>query len=104
MSCFCVLQGIEVYYREVHHHYATANKFYGRRPSKILISFSIAAPSLRCLPERVNGIPICLEIRDFAAEIPRNLFQEKPPLFINTSKFSLSNRLAYVMFKPDQTK
>ena len=28
---------------------------------------------------------MALEIRDFAAVIPTNLFQEKPPLFINAS-------------------
>ena len=51
-------------------------------PNKAFISFSTMAPSLRCRPDRVNGIPIFLEILALAAEIPKNLFQEKPPLFM----------------------
>lgn len=47
--------------------------------------FSRSAPSFLCLPERVRGIPIFLEMRALAAERPINLFQENPPLFINTS-------------------
>jgi hypothetical protein len=38
-------------------------------------------PILRCRPLLVSGIPILLEILDFAAEIPTARFQEKPPLF-----------------------
>jgi hypothetical protein len=41
-----------------------------------------AAPTFRCLPERVSGIPILRESRAFAAEMPINLLQENPPLFI----------------------
>ena len=44
--------------------------------------FSISAPNFLCLPERVRGIPIRLEILALHAETPKNLFQEKPPLFI----------------------
>ncbi|MEI6513767.1 MAG: hypothetical protein WCO51_10925, partial [bacterium] len=31
---------------------------------------------------RVSGIPIALEIRDLAAEMASNLFQENTPLFM----------------------
>ncbi len=36
-------------------------------------------PIFRCRPLLVNGIPIEREILDLAAEIPTNLFHEKPP-------------------------
>lgn len=36
-------------------------------------------PTLRCLPDFVRGIPVALEIRDFAALTPKARFQEKPP-------------------------
>lgn len=55
----------------------------------------IAAPSLRCLPERVNGIPVFLEILDLTAEIPSNLFQENPPLFIETSNIVQSHNTTF---------
>jgi len=42
----------------------------------------MAAPILRCRPVLVKGMPICRLILALAWEIPRNLFQEKPPLFI----------------------
>jgi hypothetical protein len=38
----------------------------------------IDAPNFRCLPDRVSGIPIRLEIRAFGAEIPVNRFHENP--------------------------
>lgn len=41
----------------------------------------IMRPILRSRPLRVNGMPIDLEIRDLAAEIPTNRFHEKPPRF-----------------------
>ena len=37
----------------------------------------MAFPNLRCLPACVSGMPIALEILDFAAETPSALFQEK---------------------------
>ena len=37
----------------------------------------MAFPNLRCLPACVSGMPIALEILDFAAETPIALFQEK---------------------------
>ncbi len=40
------------------------------------------APSFLCLPERVRGIPIFLDIRALKADIPINLLQENPPLFM----------------------
>jgi len=40
-----------------------------------------AAPNFRCLPDRVIGIPIPLDILDFAAEMPKSRFQENPPRF-----------------------
>jgi len=43
----------------------------------------MAAPILRCRPDLVKGMPICRLILALAWEIPRNLFQEKPPLWIN---------------------
>jgi hypothetical protein len=45
----------------------------------------MAAPILRCRPVLVKGMPICRLILALAWEIPRNLFQEKPPLFIIAS-------------------
>lgn len=36
-------------------------------------------------PLFVKGTPVNLEIRDWVAEILRNLFQENPPLFISSS-------------------
>ena len=40
-------------------------------------------PNLRCLPDLVKGMPIFRLILALAWEIPRSLFQEKPPLFID---------------------
>lgn len=42
----------------------------------------MAAPILRCRPDLVKGMPICRLSLALAWEIPRNLFQEKPPLFM----------------------
>jgi hypothetical protein len=36
----------------------------------------MAFPILRCRPDRVNGMPICLDNFPFAAEIPKARFQE----------------------------
>jgi hypothetical protein len=47
----------------------------------------MAAPNFRCRPDLVNGMPICRLILAFAWEIPRNLFQEKPPLFMVVAFF-----------------
>ena len=38
-------------------------------------------PDFRSLSERVNGIPIALEIRHFSAEILRRRLPENPPRF-----------------------
>ena len=46
------------------------------------VAHPAAAPSFRCLPERVSGTPILRDILDFAADIPKSRLQEKPPLFI----------------------
>ena len=46
------------------------------RPRAIVIH-PTAVPALRCLPERVRGIPIAREIRAFSAEIPIARFQLK---------------------------
>jgi len=51
----------------------------------IIVAQPAAAPNLRCLPDLVSGTPIFRDIRDFAADIPRSRFQEKPPLFIRPS-------------------
>jgi hypothetical protein len=48
----------------------------------------MAAPILRCRPDLVKGMPICRLILALAWEIPRNLFQEKPPLFMIASFIS----------------
>ena len=40
-----------------------------------------AAPILRCRPDLLKGMPICRLNLALAWEIPRNLFQETPPLF-----------------------
>lgn len=45
----------------------------------------IAAPTFRCRPDLVSGIPIFLDNLDFAAEIPSSRFHENPPLFILAS-------------------
>jgi hypothetical protein len=45
----------------------------------------MAAPILRCRPDLVKGMPIFRLILALAWEIPRNLFQEKPPLFMAVS-------------------
>ncbi len=42
----------------------------------------IMRPIFCCRPLLVRGIPIDLEILDFAAEIPTNRFHENPPKFI----------------------
>jgi hypothetical protein len=39
-------------------------------------------PIFLCLPDFVNGIPICLDSLDLAADKPEARFHEKPPLFI----------------------
>jgi len=39
-------------------------------------------PNLRCRPDLVKGMPIFRLILALAWEIPRSLFQEKPPRFI----------------------
>ena len=36
-------------------------------------------PIFRCLPERVQGMPVARLILDFADEMPLNLFHRKPP-------------------------
>ena len=48
----------------------------------MLKNFPIRAPILRCLPDLVRGIPIDRDIFALKADIPKNLFHEKPPLFI----------------------
>jgi hypothetical protein len=53
---------------------------------------SISAPSFRCRPLRVSGIPMRRESRAFAAEIPKNRRQEKPPKFAITPSRSESSR------------
>lgn len=60
------------------------NNFYwdGRFEKNDRMRFSMNAPNFLCLPDLVNGIPVSLEILDLNAEMPRNRFQEKPPLFI----------------------
>jgi hypothetical protein len=45
-------------------------------------ALKMVAPSFLCRPLAVSGMPIALETRDFAADIPNNLFHEKPPRFI----------------------
>lgn len=45
----------------------------------------MAAPIFRCRPDLVNGMPICRLSLALAWEIPRNLFQETPPLFMIAS-------------------
>jgi hypothetical protein len=47
----------------------------------------MAAPILRCRPDLVKGMPICRLILALAWEIPRNRFQENPPLFMIASFF-----------------
>lgn len=58
-------------------------EFYLPSPRSLKINFSTNAPNFLCLPDRVRGIPISLEILALNAEIPTNLFHENPPLFIN---------------------
>jgi hypothetical protein len=49
--------------------------------ARISVEHPAAAPSFRCLPDLVSGMPIFLDILDFAADMPVSLFHEKPPLF-----------------------
>jgi len=53
-----------------------------RLRAKAGIRQPMAAPILRCRPDLVKGMPIFRLILALAWEIPRNLFQEKPPLFM----------------------
>lgn len=55
----------------------------------------MAEPAFLCLPDLVSGIPIFLEIRDLAAEIPSNLFHENPPLFIASTPLKFMLRSFY---------
>jgi hypothetical protein len=48
-------------------------------------------PSLRCRPERVSGIPICLESLDLAAEMPSARFQEKENPYFFTFRVDTHN-------------
>lgn len=43
------------------------------------VEHPIAAPALRWRPDLVNGIPVFLDILDFAADTPSARFHEKPP-------------------------
>ena len=52
-----------------------------RHPPPVVI-----LPTLRCRPLFVRGIPVALEILDFARLIPAARFHEKPPLFILVSQ------------------
>ena len=45
------------------------------------------APIFLCLPDRVSGMPIRLEILALKAEMPRKRLQEKPPRFISLVVF-----------------
>lgn len=47
-----------------------------------LKSFQNIAPTLRCRPDFVHGIPVARETLRFAFVIPSARFQLKPPLFI----------------------
>lgn len=67
----------------------------------------MAAPILRCRPDLVKGMPICRLSLALAWEIPRNLFQEKPPLFMIVSlplgltfSFSRAPHAGINQFKP----
>jgi hypothetical protein len=44
-----------------------------------MVRHPIAAPILRSLPERVKGIPIRRDSRDFAAEIPKTFSTKSHP-------------------------
>jgi len=56
-----------------------------RIKTKIGMRQPMAAPILRCRPDLVKGMPICRLILALAWEIPRNRFQENPPLFMIAS-------------------
>ena len=52
----------------------------------------MARPMARCRPERVSGIPILLESRALAADIPKARFHEKEnPNFLPMGSLSSSN-------------
>lgn len=53
----------------------------------------IDAPNFRCLPVRVNGIPIRLEILALAADIARSRLHEKPPVFMVVARVSESAKM-----------
>jgi hypothetical protein len=44
--------------------------------------FQNMAPTLRCRPDRVHGIPVARDTLRFAFVIPVARFQLKPPLFM----------------------
>ena len=52
-----------------------------------LKSFQNIAPTLRCRPDLVQGMPVARETRRLAPVIPTNRFQLKPPLFITAPFF-----------------
>ena len=52
------------------------------RANRIGMKQPMVEPNLRCRPDLVKGMPIFRLILALAWEIPRNLFQEKPPRFI----------------------
>lgn len=62
--------------------FSIRNSLYQLIPNIFKNIFSTKAPSFLCLPDLVSGMPIFLEIRALKAEIPTNLLQEKPPLFM----------------------
>jgi len=49
-------------------------------------SRSMNAPTLRCRPLLVSGMPMVRETLDLKTETPRNLQMEKPPRFIASSQ------------------
>ncbi len=51
---------------------------------RYLNNFQKMAPTLRCRPDLVHGIPVARDTRRFAAVIPRKRFQLKPPRFMAT--------------------
>jgi hypothetical protein len=49
---------------------------------RYLNSFQIAAPTLRCRPDRDHGIPVARDTLRLARVIPRNRLSENPPRFM----------------------
>lgn len=54
--------------------------------------FQNKAPTLRCRPDLVHGMPVARDTRRFALVMPNWRFQLHPPLFISDTPFRMDRR------------